>query len=123
MTGVQTCALPICYALALEREADEDGLNEWCAHLLEKDLTPERVAFGFVFSDEAHALGLDDTAFMTMLYRLMMDREPDADGLANWLTALADAEARLGEDPGRQEIYALFAASEEFGLMIRNFGF
>ena len=127
-----------CYLYTLERGADEAGLNEWCQHLLTQDLTPERVAFGFVFSDEAKARNLDDEAFIAMLYRMMLDREPDEAGLANWAGALRqntaaeiayDAAFETGRseadaiDQTRQNIYALFAESEEFGLMIRNFGF
>ena len=134
-----------CYTLALGRPSDEAGLNEWCAHLINGDLnefgepyTPERVAFGFVFSPEAKALERSDEAFITMLYRLMLDRKPDAAGLANWVSALRqntaaeiayDAAFETGRseadaiDQTRQNIYALFAASEEFALMCRNFGF
>ena len=127
-----------CYAFALSREADGAGLDEWCAHLLNKDLTPERVAFGFVFSDEAKGRGLDDEAFIAMLYRMMLDREPDADGLANWVNALQqntaaeiayDQAFETGRseadaiDQTRQNIYATFAQSAEFALMCNNFGF
>ena len=127
-----------CYTLALGRPADEDGLNGWCEHLLTQDLTPERVAFGFIFSDEAKDRALNDEAFITMLYKMMLDREPDADGLANWVSALRqntaaeiayDAAFQTGRseadaiDQTRQNIYATFAQSEEFGLMIANFGF
>ena len=124
-----------CYGFALDRDADEAGLNEWCAHLLDQDLTAERVAFGFVFSDEAKARGLSDWAFIEMLYRMMLDREADA-GIGSWLEALAaqtDAEIAWahasGErtedearDQARQAIYARFAASEEFAQMVANFG-
>ena len=127
-----------CYAFTLSREPDEAGLNEWCAHLLMKDLDPERVAFGLLFSNEAKARALTDEQFIAMLYRMMLDREPDADGLANWVSALEqntaaeiayDAAFETGRseadaiDQSRQNIYALFAGSAEFGLMIRNYGF
>ena len=123
---------------ALNREADEAGLNEWCAHLLTQDLDPERVAFGFVFSDESKAMARSDEDFIAMLYRMMLDREPDAAGLENWVSALAqntaaeiayDAAFETGRseadaiDQTRQNIYALFAASDEFAQMIANFGF
>ena len=72
-----------------------------------------------------------------MLYRMMLDRAPDAAGLENWLGALAaitqaeidwahasgertEAEAR---DQARQNVYATFAASAEFALMCANYGF
>ena len=127
-----------CYTFALDREADEAGLNEWCAHLLTQDLDPERVAFGFVFSDESKAMARSDEDFIAMLYRMMLDREPDAAGLENWVSALAqntaaeiayDAAFETGRsetdaiDQTRQNIYALFAASDEFAQMIANFGF
>ena len=127
-----------CYRLALGRAADEGGLNEWCDHLLTQDLTPERVAFGFVFSDEAKDRALNDEAFITMLYKMMLDREPDSGGLANWVNALRqntaaeiayDQAFNTGRsetdaiDQTRQNIYATFAQSAEFGLMIQNFGF
>ena len=99
--------------------------------------TPERVAFGFVFSDESKGMSRSDEDFIAMLYRLMLDRDPDADGLANWVSALEqntaaeiayDAAFETGRseadaiDQTRQNIYALFAASEEFALMCANFG-
>ena len=125
-----------CYEYALNRPADEAGLNEWCDHLLTKDLDPERVAFGFIFSDEAKAHGLDDAAFIEMLYRMMLDRAPD-EGVANWvesLSSLTAAEVAWAEasgertaeeavDKAHQTIYVSFAASEEFANMIANFGF
>ena len=127
-----------CYAYALDREADEEGLNNWCAQLLAQETDPERVAFGFVFSNEANGRALDDEAFIAMLYRMMLDRAPDADGLANWVAALrSSTEAEIAYDAAyetdrsvedatnqaRQNIYATFAASEEFANMIKNFGF
>ncbi len=125
-----------CYTYSLGRDADEGGLNEWCAHLVEQDLTPERVAFGFIFSDEARRRNLDDEAFIDMLYRMMLDRRPDT-GYQNWLEMLrANTEAEIawayasGErsedearDQARQNLYAEFAKSEEFALMIANYGF
>ena len=131
-----------CYLYALERGADEGGLNEWCGHLINHDLnpegdvyTPERVAFGFIFSGESQDKARDDTQYIEMLYHMMLDREPDA-GVSNWvasLQSLTEAEvnwanasgersADEARDLARQKIYAEFAASEEFGLMLNNFG-
>ena len=112
-----------CYEFALRREADEGGLNEFCEKLLNKTATPEEVAFMFVFSDEAHALWNGNSTFMTMLYRLMLDREPDLGGLENWVAALSAAEDASSKDEGRQQVFQLFAESDEFALMISNFVF
>ena len=125
-----------CYRLALSRAPDEDGLNEWCAHLLVQDLTPERVAFGFIFSDEALGQGLSNEEYIDMLYYMMLDRRPDA-GAENWylsLASLTQAEVTWALASGersaadavnlaRQKVYADFAASAEFAIMCENFGF
>ncbi len=125
-----------CYRLALARLPDEKGLNEWCEHLLVQDLTPERVAFGFIFSDEALGQGLSNEEYIDMLYYMMLDRRPDA-GAENWylsLASLTQAEVAWARASGersaadavnlaRQKVYADFAASAEFAIMCANFGF
>ena len=112
-----------CYIYAIGREADEGGLNNWVSQLLDGTLTPERAAFKFVFADEVHDQELDNRGFITMLYRMMLGRRPDNDGLANWVNVL-DAGDAAGRDPDvvRQEAYALFAASQEFNMIVESYG-
>ena len=112
------------YTVALEREADTDGLNDWVSQILDGTTTPEDAAFGVVFSDEAMAMERDDTAFITMLYELLLGRAPESDeALANWVNVLS-AGAAAGRDAGelRQETFRLFAASEEFKMIVESYG-
>ena len=112
-----------CYREALSREPDTAGLDNWCLALLSGSLTPERVAFGFVFSDEVTQKNLFNSQFMTMLYHMMMNREPDLGGIMNWVYALDVGEAAgRSRSEVRQEAYGLFAQSEEFQNIVASFG-
>ena len=128
------------YVCALRREADEAGLNDWTAQLLSGSLSPERVAFGLIFSDEALSFGRNNELFVYMLYETLLGREPESEqAFMNWLDALgpdptppglltggfflgAVPAPRPAPDPNaRQNVYALFAASEEFKMIVESY--
>lgn len=50
-----------------------------------------------------------------MLYRTMMDREPDEAGLNDWVT-------RLQSGTSRQSVFDGFADSTEFDNIVRAYG-
>lgn len=75
------------YYICLEREPDEAGLADWSTQLA-NGAQGSRVAYGFMFSQEYKEKHTSNEAFVTMLYRTMMDREPDAAGLADWVSKL-----------------------------------
>lgn len=103
------------YYLALLREPDAKGLNEWTERLLKKQKTPKEVAFGFVFSSEMNERNLDNTAFVTMLYQTILGREPDGPGLADWVGQL-DKKTKT-----RESIYSGFADSKEFAEIVASY--
>lgn len=82
------------YRATLDRDPDAAGLLDWHGRLQDGASLTE-VAQGFVASREfARVYGaLDNAAFVTLLYRNVLDRDPDAVGLAYW-TGLLDAQAR-----------------------------
>ena len=104
-----------CYTEALQRPYDPQGLNDWCDALLAKKTTPAKVAYGFVFSEEAVLKGLNDTDFVKMLYRLYLGREADAGGLADWVAILTS-----GVD--RTTLVNVFATSVEFREIVASYG-
>ena len=104
------------YKCALNRTGDSFGLNYWAGQLLDKAQTPYEVAHGFVFSEECVARGLNNTQFVTMLYKLYMDREPEADGLAYWVGQLDNKTMT------REEVEKGFADSPEFAEIIKSYG-
>lgn len=52
------------------------------------------VARGFFHSQEFLGRNLSDEEFVTVLYRVFFDREPDPVGFANWTNALANNATR-----------------------------
>lgn len=103
------------YNIALNRAADESGINDWTGLLLEKKKTPKQVASGFVFSPEMNNRNLNNTEFVTLLYRVMMDREPDEGGLKDWV-------GRLDNGAKRVDVFNGFADSVEFGRIVSSYG-
>lgn len=103
------------YRLALGRQADVGGINDWTGRLLTKKATPKQVARGFVFSVEMSKRNLNNREFVTLLYQVMMDREPDEGGLADWVD-------RLEKGAKREDVYNGFADSVEFGRIVSSYG-
>lgn len=103
------------YSVALNRPADQGGINDWTGRLLEKKETPKQVAQGFVFSKEMNDRHLNNTEFVTLLYHAMMDRKPDETGLQDWVQ-------RLEKGTSRVDVYNGFADSVEFGRIVSSYG-
>ena len=103
------------YLYALERKGESGGLNYYCQILLEKTLTPQQVAHGFVFSPECVNRGLSDRDFIAMLYHLYMGREADEGGMNYYLNALSSGTTR-------ETVEAGFAASPEFADIVASYG-
>ena len=82
------------YNNCLDRSADADGLNDWCANLLDGSSDGADLAHGFIFSDEFKSKNLSDEDFLTILYRAILGREPDKDGLQSWIKVLDNGMSR-----------------------------
>ncbi len=104
------------YNLALDRKFDVEGINDWTGRLLTKKETPRQVAGGFVFSKEMNDRNLSDTEFVTILYRTMLNREPENAGLQDWLNKLQDKSYT------REMIFEGFADSVEFTNIVASYG-
>ena len=61
------------YTKALERNTDVQGLNAWADVILSGRETPEKVAFGILFSDEFKNKGLSNEEYLNVLYRVFME--------------------------------------------------
>ena len=104
-----------CYRLCLGREADEDGLNAWCNALLNGQNTAKEVAYGFFFSDEFKRKNLTHKEYITLLYNVLMDRNPDSSGLDSWRKLLDDGYTS-------ENIFNQFADSIEFQEICGRYG-
>ncbi len=78
-----------CYSEALGRtdaeiQADREGVLYWYNNLKNQLISADYVGYYFVFSPEGASKGQSNNAFVTMLYRLYMNRIPDEGGLKYW---------------------------------------
>lgn len=104
-----------CYRLCLGREADESGLNAWCEAILSGKNTAKDVAYGFIFSNEFQKKNLSDKEYVTVLYKVFMDRNPDTSGLNAWIKVLSQGKSRL-------HVFNGFADSTEFKKICDSYG-
>jgi autotransporter-associated beta strand protein len=74
------------YATYLHRAADAPGRALWVSALL-GGASEADVAVGFLASDEYSQAHADTAAYLAGLYRDVLGRAPDPDGLGNWMRA------------------------------------
>ncbi len=108
------------YQTMLDRAPDTAGLAEWTSRLAQGNTTLAGVAQGFVASNEFRATygALNDQEFVTLLYRNVLDREPDSGGLANWVGSLTAGMSRasvaLGFSESRELVTGTLSAATSF---------
>ncbi|HJV00403.1 MAG TPA: Ig-like domain-containing protein [Burkholderiaceae bacterium] len=109
-TPAQLTELALLYHAAFGRAPDLGGLNFW----LHAGLSSEDMAQAFIKSPEWQASGMvqmDDSAFLTQLYRQVLARAPDAGGLAHWLARLTGSDGHPAAS--RADVLLDFAHSAE----------
>jgi serralysin len=82
------------YKAAFDRSPDNAGLSHNIG-LMDQGLTIFQMADAFIKSAEfqqTYGVNVDDTTFITLLYQNVLDRAPDATGLAGWQSQLASGE-------------------------------
>lgn len=95
------------YQATLDRAPDLAGYNHWVGQLNSWGLT--KVAGDFIGSQEFQNTygSVDNTQFVTLLYRNVLDREPDQAGLNGWVGQLNGGTART-------QVVIGFSESQEF---------
>ena len=97
------------YRATLDRDPDAAGFADWVQTLDSGAATLAQVVTGFVQSAEFQAVygPQDDTGFVTLLYRNVLNRAPDDAGLADWT-------GRLASGTSREAVVLGFSESAEF---------
>ena len=95
------------YTVVLNRSAEKGGLTYWSGELKNGTGDAAALARGFIGSEEFKARGLDDSAFLDVLYKTFFDRAADGEGKAYWLGELANGS-------GREFVLSQFVNSREF---------
>ncbi len=103
------------YRQALSREPDKAGHADWVRWLQDGTVDAKSCASGFIFSKEMNDKNLSDKAFVETLYKVFMDREGEASGVAFWTEYLAQGHTR-------REVFDGFADSKEFAGIQTSYG-
>lgn len=103
------------YKKVLGRNGEKDGVEFWTLQIANGACTPETVGKSFFGADEYLQKNTSDETYIRTLYSAFMDREPDVDGMNNWVNIL-----RSGT--GRDTVLSGFAQSAEFKGIMQSFG-
>lgn len=104
-----------CYSKVLERDPEEAGLQGWADQLEAGSICGAHVAYGFFFSEEFTSKNVSNEEYVTILYRVFFDREPDTEGFKYWVDLLNNGKDRMS-------VYGGFANSQEFDNLCANYG-
>jgi len=102
------------YRNILGRSGDANGINTWCNALL-TGKGGAAIAANFILSNEYTAKNTSNSDYVEMLYKTILNRNPDSTGKANWLGRLEDGVSRKG-------VYAGFTNSDEFRKLCSSYG-
>ena len=116
------------YQAAFDRKPDAAGLGFWIESL-DRGFELKQAADNFLQAPEFTALygqNPSNDQFVTLLYRHVHHREPDAAGKQFWLDALANKDGAFGRNWSRGEVLLQFAESAEnraalIGVMLDGF--
>ncbi|MEG2833243.1 MAG: DUF4214 domain-containing protein [Ruthenibacterium sp.] len=103
------------YKNVLERDPDANGLNNWVNTLMSQKGTAGDVVASFFLSPEFSGRTLTNEQRVTIAYKTMLDREPDADGAAVWVKA-------LNSGMSMRFIAYGFVYSPEFTALCKTYG-
>ncbi len=103
------------YTIVLGRTADAQGLNDWTARLMAKQVDGATLVDMFVNSDEFINRNTSDEEYIKILYRAVLGREADEGGLKMWKDMLAD-------DWTRDYILEGLVLSTEFKSICDSYG-
>ena len=103
------------YEVALNREADAEGVDFWKTKLVNKEISGAEAAYGFIFSSECREMNLNNEEFIQLLYQTLFDRAADESGTSTWTEYL---EAGVS----REYVFKGFIDSGEFECLCGEYG-
>lgn len=102
------------YQIALNRDVDEVGFDDWTQQLVNKTNSGAGVGWGFIFSNEFIKRNLSDSEYLDVLYKTFMDREADETGKTYWMHMLANGVSR-------EYVFTGFAHSQEYENICKEY--
>jgi len=104
------------YPIALGRTADIASRDMYTNAILNGTMTPDQVAATILGSAECNNKLTDNKAFVTACYQAFFDRQPDTQGLNNWVNALNNGMTRA-------ELVSTFEAQTSWTNLCAYYGF
>lgn len=103
------------YQYCLLRDADMEGARFWYDAVSSKTCTGADVAKNFFFSPEFTSYNYSDRQYLELLYKTMMNRTADEDGMSYWLDLLDTGVSRT-------YVFREFSESKEFTEICNQYG-
>lgn len=104
------------YTYCLNRDNDVAGMKYWSMRLANRKITGSYAARFFFNSDEFQSVTMTNSEYVTRLYRTIMDRTPDVDGMNFYLTRLENGTMT------RAQVLEAFLGSVEWGRICASYG-
>lgn len=98
------------YTNMMGRPSDPQGLDFWTNQLTSGNMSGNEVANKFYYSSEFKRIGggMDDSAFVETMYKTLLGRSSDVQGLNHWVNQITSGNKT------RDQIYRNFLASSEW---------
>lgn len=103
------------YSTCLNRQPDQEGLDDWSRLLASMRQTGKNVAHDFFFSAEFLRKNISSEEYIRRLYLTFLDREPEQEGFNAWLS-------QLNSGVSREEVFRGIAESPEFRRICLQYG-
>gem|GEM_PF-3014714 len=102
------------YEIALKRDVDPSGFNDWNSALVNKTMSASGVAAGVFFSQEFKNRNVSNEEYVQLLYQAMFGRNFDSEGYQYWV-------GQLYKGYSRQSVFSGFADSTEFQNLCNSY--
>ena len=103
------------YNFVLERDADESGRGYWINQLKSGKKNAKDIALGFFHSKEFLNKNLPNEDFIKIVYKTILGRDADSNGLSYWVS-------QLEKGVSRDKIILGFLSSKEFKKIANSYG-
>ena len=101
------------YQRCLNADPDQTTIDNWADKLAVGEISHADVITNIINSKQFTNRGLTDAQYVDVLYKSVLDRDPDADGAAHWLNQLKSLD--------RKTVLNHFLESDEFKYLVNQY--
>jgi len=101
------------YQRSLNIDPDQKTINNWANNLAAGKISHEDVIRNIITSKQFNDRNLTDEQYVTVLYKTVLDRDPESNGAAYWLDQLKKIS--------RKTVLEYFLTSPEFAALLNQY--